>query len=179
MKWNPNFNRDKPSHSLLFCSYVKSDSLNPLIKQSKLSPTSKSSKLYPWEISTSTHMQYQDGKHRQKYNLRMVTNSSFHWPTSIVMLNSKSHIGNENAIIFWNSALNLQDQRHIKPQKPKGKRLKIYVKERNKDGYFDFSKGDQKAFLKLLIQPKNASCMPKIAVGGCKSIHGCFKSVKQ
>lgn len=109
----------------------------------------------------------------------MVTNSSFHWPTSIVMLDSKSHIGNESAIIFWNSTLNLQNQRHIKPQKQKGKRLKIYVKERNKDGYFDFSKGDQKAFLNLLIQPKNASCMPKIAVGGCKSIHGCFKSVKQ
>lgn len=46
---------------------------------------------------------------QELYYLGMVSDSSFHGTSSIVMLNSKSHKTRQRAIIFWYCTLNLQN----------------------------------------------------------------------
>lgn len=41
-------------------------------------------------------------------NLWVISNPSFHWTTSIIMLDPESHVGNQSSIIFRDGAFNLK-----------------------------------------------------------------------
>ena len=107
-------------------------------------------------------------------NLRMVTDSAFHWASSIVMLHSKSNIGSQSPIILWNRTFNLQRSNILNNNKAHTESNTNNNSVEIVDCYFDFSQGYEKALFKLGIQAKNASCMAKVAVGGCKGVHGCL-----
>lgn len=44
---------------------------------------------------------------KRKNYLRMISNSSFHGTTSVIVLHSESNIGRQSSIILWNGAFHL------------------------------------------------------------------------
>jgi hypothetical protein len=103
----------------------------------------------------------------------MISNSSLHGPTSIIMLHSKPNIRRQSSIVLGNCALHLMIKNQNKISKDRTfisfypKRLFFFLL------YLDLSERDQKTLLNLRIQTKNACSMSEIAVCSCKSIHGC------
>lgn len=107
----------------------------------------------------------------------MVSDPSFHWPTSIIMLDPKSNVGNKGPIILWYGALHLMKTHTLKTLRKKKKKNKTSGKqieciEPKMKTCLDFPKRDQKTLLELRIKPENSSCMAEIAVRCCESIHG-------
>lgn len=79
---------------------------------------------------------------RKNKNLRMITNSTLHRTTSIVMLDPETNVGNQTSIIFWNGAFDL-----------------------------DFSVRNKKTLFEFGIQTENSRCANEVTIGCNESVH--------
>lgn len=126
------------------------------------------------EISTLTYNTNKMKREKEEgnINLRVVTDSSFHRPTSIVMLDSKPNIRNQSAIIFWNCTLNLQNQHHKDPKKKTKYEGRIYGMSRQKTITLISLKGIKRLFSSLESSPRMRAAWRKLRLVAARAFMG-------
>lgn len=106
----------------------------------------------------------------------MISDSSFHGPTGIIMLDPKTNIRHQGSIIFWDCAFNLFQVFTQNPPKKSNlfnfhtnkKQNQHQKKKKNtnlEQQNLDLSEGDQKTLLEFRVEVEKPSGSSEITAG--------------